>query len=91
MSSLALAFPQPLAERYQPQTVSEFVGLEKPKRMMGNFCANPYPSAWLFVGPSGTATRLLAGNQSGSGGVQPCWATDVWNRPHHPAVTGIAR
>ncbi len=51
MSNLALALFQPLAERYQPQTVSEFVGLEKPKRIMEKFCANPYPSAWLLVGP----------------------------------------
>jgi hypothetical protein len=30
MSNLAFAFPQPLAERYQPQTIADFVGLEKP-------------------------------------------------------------
>ena len=60
MSNLALAFPQPLAERYQPQTVADFVGLEKPKRIMEKFCANPYPSAWLFVGPSGTGKTSMA-------------------------------
>jgi hypothetical protein len=37
MSNLAFAFPQPLAERYQPQSVAEFVGLEKPKRFMESF------------------------------------------------------
>ncbi len=60
MGNLAFAFPQPLAERYQPQTVAEFVGLEKPKRILENFCANPYPSAWLFCGPSGTGKTSMA-------------------------------
>jgi replication factor C subunit 2/4 len=60
MGNLALAFPQPLAERYQPQSVDEFVGLEKPKRILSSFCANPYPSAWLFVGPSGTGKTSMA-------------------------------
>ena len=60
MSNLAFTFPQPLAERYQPQTVADFVGLEKPKRIMEKFSANPYPSAWLFVGPSGTGKTSMA-------------------------------
>jgi len=60
MSNLTLVFPQPLAERYQPQTVSEFVGLEKPKRILEKFCANPYVSAWLFVGPSGVGKTSMA-------------------------------
>ncbi len=60
MSNLAFTFPQPLAERYQPQTVADFVGLDKPKRILEKFCANPYPSAWLFVGPSGTGKTSMA-------------------------------
>ena len=60
MSNLTFTFPQPLAERYQPQTVSEFVGLDKPKRIMEKFCASAYPSAWLFVGPSGTGKTSMA-------------------------------
>lgn len=58
--NMTLSFPQPLAERYQPQAVGEFVGLDKPKRILENFCANPYPSAWLFVGPSGTGKTSMA-------------------------------
>jgi replication factor C subunit 2/4 len=53
-------FPQSLAERYQPKTISEFVGLEKAKRIMAKFTENPYPSAWLFVGPSGTGKTSMA-------------------------------
>jgi replication factor C subunit 2/4 len=53
-------FPQSLAERYQPKTISQFVGLEKAKRIMAKFTENPYPSAWLFVGPSGTGKSSMA-------------------------------
>jgi replication-associated recombination protein RarA len=53
-------FPQSLAERYQPKTVEQFVGLDKPKKIMAKFADNPYPSAWLFVGPSGTGKTSMA-------------------------------
>ncbi len=53
IEQVAFQFPQSLAERYQPKTIAQFVGLEKAKRMMSKFVDNPYPSAWLFVGPSG--------------------------------------
>lgn len=56
----AFQFPQSLAEKYQPKTVSQFVGLEKPKKILAKFCENPYPSAWLFVGPSGTGKTSMA-------------------------------
>lgn len=47
-------FPQPLAEKYRPLRIQDFIGLEKQKQILGKFAVNPYPSAWLFVGPSGT-------------------------------------
>jgi len=50
MSTPSFAFPQPLAEKYRTRAIHDFVGLEKPKRILGKFAANPYPSAWLFVG-----------------------------------------
>jgi DNA polymerase III gamma/tau subunit len=56
----AFRFPQSLAEKYQPQTISQFVGLEKPKRILAKFTEAPYPSAWLFVGPSGTGKTSMA-------------------------------
>jgi len=49
MGNLSFAFPEPLAERYQPRTIEEFVGLEKARKILGNFVSNPYPSAWLFI------------------------------------------
>lgn len=59
MGNLSLNFPQPLADKYQPHTVEEFVGLEKPKKIMNRFIAAPYPSEWLFEGPSGTGKTSM--------------------------------
>lgn len=60
MSTPSFAFPQPLAEKYRPRTIAEFVGLEKPKKIIGQFAANPYQSAWLFVGPPGVGKTSMA-------------------------------
>lgn len=59
-SNLTFEFPQPLTEKYRPETIDAFVGLEKPRRIFAKLVANPYPSAWLFVGPSGTGKTTLA-------------------------------
>jgi replication factor C small subunit len=55
-----LAFPQSLAEKYRPRTIAEFIGLEKPKKILGKFAANPYPSAWLLFGNSGVGKTSMA-------------------------------
>ena len=55
MSTPTFAFPQSLSEKYRPKSIADFVGLDKPKRIVAKFAAQPYPSAWLFVGPSGWA------------------------------------
>ena len=55
-----LAFPQSLAEKYRPRTIAEFLGLEKPKRILTKFAAKPYPSAWLFVGPHGVGKTSMS-------------------------------
>ena len=54
------AFPQPLAEKYRPRRIADFVGLEKVKKIMGRFAAKPFPSAWLFVGPPGLGKTTMA-------------------------------
>lgn len=56
----ALDFPQPLTDRYRPRTMAEFVGLAKPKALIAKLAARPIPSAWLFVGPSGTGKTTMA-------------------------------
>lgn len=60
MTTPLFAFPQSLAEKYRPRTVAEFVGLEKPKKILAKFTANPYPSAWLFTGSSGVGKTSMA-------------------------------
>jgi replication-associated recombination protein RarA len=60
MSTPTLAFPQSLTEKYRPRTIGEFAGLEKPKRILSKFVANPYPSAWLFVGAPGLGKTSMA-------------------------------
>jgi replication-associated recombination protein RarA len=60
MSPPTFAFPQPLAEKYRPRTIADFVGLERPKKIIGQFAARPYQSAWLFVGPPGVGKTSMA-------------------------------
>ena len=55
-----LSYPQSLTAKYQPQTFSEFVGLEKPKKILAKFAAKPYANSFLFVGPSGTGKTTMA-------------------------------
>jgi replication-associated recombination protein RarA len=56
----SLSFPQPLADKWRPRTIDRFLGLDKPKRIMANFCKSPRPAAFLFSGPSGTGKTSLA-------------------------------
>lgn len=60
MSTPTFAFPQSLAEKYRPRKVADFIGLEKQRRILAKLTANPFPSAWLFVGASGTGKTSLA-------------------------------
>jgi DNA polymerase III gamma/tau subunit len=55
-----LDYPQALTAKYQPQTFAEFVGLEKPKKILSKFAAKPYANSFLFVGPSGTGKTTMA-------------------------------
>jgi len=55
-----LAFPQPLAEKYRPRTIADFIGLEKQRKVIGNFAKRPVSCAWLFVGASGIGKSTMA-------------------------------
>jgi len=52
-------FPEPLTEKYRPRTFDAFVGLEKIRKCMSRLAAKPFPSAWLFIGPSGTGKTTM--------------------------------
>ena len=52
-------FPQPLSEKYRPQRIQDFVGLEKAKRIFSKLAVNPYQSGWICVGASGTGKTTM--------------------------------
>jgi replication-associated recombination protein RarA len=54
------AFPASLTEKYRPHSFSDFVGLDKPKRIMSKFAQCPKSDAFLFVGPSGVGKTTMA-------------------------------
>ena len=56
-----MMFPAALSEKYRPRCFADFVGLEKPRKVLANFAAKPFPNAaFLFVGPSGTGKTSMA-------------------------------
>lgn len=56
-----LSFPASLSEKYRPHSLQDFVGLEKPKKVLAKFADSPFPNAaFLFVGPSGTGKTSMA-------------------------------
>ena len=59
-SQPSLNLPAALTERYRPHSLSDFVGLEKPKKLCMKLAERPFESAWLFIGPSGTGKTTMA-------------------------------
>jgi len=55
-----LAFPQSLAEKYRPTRIADFLGLERPKRVITALLRRPASGAWLFLGPSGVGKSTMA-------------------------------
>lgn len=56
----SLGFPMSLAEKYRPRRLANFVGLDKPKKIMSALAARPYSSNWIFTGASGTGKSTMA-------------------------------
>ncbi len=50
----------PLVEKYRPQSIGGFIGLDRPKRILSNFARQPKSSSWLFIGPAGTGKTSMA-------------------------------
>lgn len=51
---------QSLVEKYKPSKIDAFAGLVKPRAILKAVAANPYESAWLFLGPSGIGKTTMA-------------------------------
>jgi hypothetical protein len=51
---------QSLVEKYRPRTIDSFAGLDRVKPILAAFAATPYPTAFLFLGPSGTGKTTMA-------------------------------
>ncbi len=49
-----------LHEKHRPKTISDFVGLEKPKKILSNFAARPMATPFLFEGRSGRGKTAMA-------------------------------
>lgn len=60
MGSLGSTRSTPLCEKYRPQRIADFIGLEKPKRVLQRFADKPYGCAWLFVGRAGIGKTAMA-------------------------------
>jgi replication-associated recombination protein RarA len=53
-------FPSPLSEKYRPRAIGDFLGLDKPKKILAGFCKRPFPSSWLFTGSPGVGKSSMA-------------------------------
>jgi DNA polymerase III gamma/tau subunit len=56
----SLAYPLPLAEKYRPRKIADFIGLEKQRKVLSAFARRPVSCAWLFLGPSGLGKSTIA-------------------------------
>src|SRR2546425_11861020 len=56
----SLNFSGSLTEKYRPADNRGFLGLPKPKRVLGTFAKKPFSSAWLFLGPPGIGKTSMA-------------------------------
>lgn len=67
---VSLTFGEPLTERYRPQHMTDFVGLEKPKAILAGLLRKPRPCSLIFVGPPGSGKSTMAmafANELGAG------------------------
>lgn len=56
----SLQFPVPLAEKYRPHVMEDFIGLEKQRKVLAAFAKRPVSCAWLFIGASGVGKTTMA-------------------------------
>jgi len=51
--------PQLLTDKYRPARVDDFLGLEKARKICAGLAANPFPSAYLFIGGPGLGKTTM--------------------------------
>ncbi|MDR3426104.1 AAA family ATPase [Silvimonas sp.] len=49
-----------LTEKFRPRAIDEFLGLDKPKKLCKRLAANPFSSAYFFIGEPGLGKTTLA-------------------------------
>lgn len=49
-----------LTEKYKPNHIADFIGLEGPRRLLTKLATEPRPMALLFVGPPGVGKTTMA-------------------------------
>lgn len=59
-SQSQLVFPARLTERYRPERLADFIGMERPKKILQAFAQNPRSEAFLLWGPSGLGKTSMA-------------------------------
>jgi DNA polymerase III delta prime subunit len=47
-------------EKYRPSKIADFIGMSKAKKVCSKLAVDPFDSAWLFIGKSGTGKTTLA-------------------------------
>ena len=51
---------QPFVEKYKPTKLADFAGMARPKAILSAVARDPYASAWLLLGDSGTGKTTMA-------------------------------
>jgi replication-associated recombination protein RarA len=59
-SQTSFTYPQTLTDKYHPVSLSDIVGQDEIVADFEEFAANPFPSAYLFIGPSGVGKTSFA-------------------------------
>jgi replication-associated recombination protein RarA len=49
----------PFVEKYKPTKLSDFAGMNRPKAILSAVAREPYASAWLLLGDSGTGKTCM--------------------------------
>ena len=60
-----------LTQKYKPIELNDFVGLDKPKKIIGKWLCKPESAAMLFVGKPGTGKTVMAEVIAAAIGAQP--------------------